>query len=253
MSEHQNNHTNIQPQKSVENDIDAQRFVGDVGAIDFDRIRNALKNGFEEASVVYHGLKINHAERRKSWAQARVDRIGRKDALYENLALVRTNEAPTAQHKGETPSHPRGPVERFLDKRMSERQFRQEVRNARRNRVIKAHAGEIRSNSLGWRSRRLTAGSVSQRKKEARSRYKAGNISAEQLRAEYSRIEATPVKYETRSQRASRRAHNRAQNSANRAKSQPISGRWRSWRKKNAEKDVVRHSNRSQKHLNALP
>ncbi len=198
----------------------------------------------EELRLAYHGVLRNISERRMSMGGDRMETMDHKDALYADIGNIAAGQEAvlTDTVSGQT-ARPRSFVERYMDKRLDKKNWRAELQASERKRTVAAYGGErsqtMRSDSLiDTFARKRVAGSV----------YRAGDMSAAELRLARADIQATPRAFENSEQRKTRRRADGAVNDLEKTAEQPVLSRWRGWRRGEAIKDIKRHHSRAEKH-----
>lgn len=211
--------------------LTALEFNHETGAINFDGL-----------AAAFHGVRAAISQKRMEWAEDREERMDHKDTLYSSLGGVPMNGIDaTAAGVGDI--RPRSYAERFMDKRQEKKEHEITQRAARQKRVNAAFGGP-RANTTGFASKvdRL------QRKNEVRSRYRAGDLTAAEMRLEKNLVIANPLVAENQTQRKARRVLGRADKELDTITRQPVLRRWRNWRRNEAIKDQRRHQENTIKH-----
>lgn len=146
----------------------------------------------DTAKLAFHGIVANLATKLEDRAARRMERMEHKDALYADighLALHGTSESfkPSATPTGE-PARPRTWVERLRDKRLDKKA--QALEDKRREALFLegVYKGIRPPSGTEQKERRKTH---RQEIKQVKSDYKAGIITAEQLRVARTALKST--------------------------------------------------------------
>jgi hypothetical protein len=212
------------------------------------RTQEMLAGALDATRVAYHGAVEWIAKKRGDRAGATMERMDHKDALYEHLgetALNGSSDVVERSWQTETMETPvkRTAIERMTDKRLEKRRFKAELRKVERNYDLKAY-GSDKSKMSGIKA---GASRIAERN-EARSEYKAGDITAKELRQRKSASIIGGVKTENSEQRKSRKRLERAEKRLGNAASQPLLHMWREVRRNNAISDIKINHQRQEKH-----
>ena len=250
------------------------------------RTKEVGSGALEFGKIAYHGIRAAISEKRTGWADDRVDKMDHKDDLYEQGRASAIDGTPTPATQERPQTLPERILDSRLEKKIHNRDIRNAKRkrivanfeptpqytlselSEQRSRVdLSLAKGEItrdewltkreeinrgpgyrpadlRSRTLG----RKTSKDSRARRREAHKDYKNGRISAAEKRTADEQIAATPNRFENKREKRTRKAARFAQEQVVWAANQPVLGRWRGWRRKEATKDGYRHFERAEKH-----
>ncbi len=221
-----------------------------------------------EIDIAFHAAKILAAETKAERSRGTMERMARKDRLYTflgNSALGRT--ITITEPDGSTPKAKTW-AERHMELRLDQKTYDRSYKQYKRDKNTKLYRGEA-SDTTGFR----TIGSTQARLSKAESEYRAGKMSARDLRLEKIAIaanlkgltarereraglsddEAGPnFASENPAQKRTRRSAESAKKKAARAAKQPIAGRWRELRYNSASKKYGKHMSVADQHREAL-
>lgn len=219
------------------NTLTEQRFGDDAGAINpsliAERTVELAKESAVIGQVVYYGLRAAIANKRGEWADNRTQKMEHKQQLYTELGARAMTGNPS-----ESPTvRPRTIAERFMDKRLEKRNWELQMAESRRKQVISSFGGQ-----------RNLPGSSRAARSDAKSSYRSGEITAQDLRSDLRLADMQRPLLETHAQKKSREKVTLSQSAMGRSANQPILSRWRGWRHNEATKDSARHNARSAKH-----
>lgn len=206
--------------------------------------------------------RVSLANKRMERAQSRREKMERKETLYEHLGRVATREVEKSragnQPRTPTPGwgdasilrdapapltpdqKPQTWTERQMAKRIAKKSWDVQLADARRGQTVKAFGGE--ATLRGSKMSKLIG---LQEKRRVSERFNNGEIDAHERRAAKLHAKANLPAVETVAQRQSREAVRSTGRSLDRTVSQPISSRWRDWRKNNAIKAEKRHADKA--------
>jgi hypothetical protein len=179
---------------------------------------------------------IDSSQRAMEKAANVMERMDHKDVLYRNLGQLATGTGGVAganevhRDPSKEPPRPRTFIERFNDKRMEKKSWNRAYKAAERKNVVKAYGGKETANTMGIGAR----GSLAKRKSEARGARRRGEISAREQRQRQMQARGSLVTYENPRQRQTSRQLKDARGAAEKATRQPISRRWRNFRRERA-------------------
>lgn len=173
---------------------------------------------FEESTPIILGIKKRLHEIRLERATETVEKIDRKDKLYEHLGSTVLGQTTETDNSPK----PKTWAERLVDGHMEKVALKKAVKAAERKFTVKAFGGE-QSEIISTN----TSVSNLYRKHKVNSAYRAGDLTAREKLLAKTEIQATPRGYENPEQRKSRRGVASSTKRLNRAASQPILSRWR--------------------------
>jgi len=196
----------------------------------------------DQGLVAFRGIRAALSRKRMEQAAGRMETMDHKDALYADLgSLAVTGNRTVSETATSRPAMPRALTEQFVDKKLDKRAIKRQNAELYSYRARKIFGAKEDLVGLNKHERR-------QQKTEIQHQKDRGEITASEARVQSMEIDTAPPKFGEKFHKLTSKQERRANRRLNRALRQPVSKKWRSWRRSEAIKDVGRHQRNAEKH-----